>query len=582
MRLRTIYIPEFRHLKEVVIDDLAEINIFAGPNNAGKTSILRAIRNAVVRLEQGQTLENNTALSLGIAFEERFLRPSGGRSHLDVLNRCSIVPSFADLCKSEPVSRSARIELWGTKRDLEELLQNRLPLQRSTHRLQSLGNSDTHRLEDASSLTSSLGPRETKFLDIDTNVVQSGLREWLERSFFLWHRRKSEYRDKLQHQDRLDPDAEHLAARLSHLRDEQSIARSIQNFIEYVIPGLGEVKNKRFADNTVQIEVGGIPLSDHGGGLEQILNLAVVLLGEPDDCGVFLEEPETHLHPGAQRRLIEQIIEHRGNRQIFLTTHSPFFLNGFGEEANIYRVTRDAKNVRVELCIHRSHQRHALDELGVAPSSLLQTNCAIWVEGPTERILIRYWLELLAPELREHQHYEFLHTAGSLLAYLGGDASSDEAESTEERADIFQVCRRNIVVCDRDAGPAEDAAKAHVVCLRELASNNDHLTVLITYYYEIEWYFPKAVVAKFWPGAEDKMFTNRGFGCKQFYKELAGTNINGTKTAEQRKATYARWACDCLPTERASEVWFGDERGENLKELIEKIADEIRKANSIC
>jgi hypothetical protein len=35
------------------------------------------------------------------------------------------------------------------------------------------------------------------------------------------------------------------------------------------------------------------------------------------------------------------------------------------------------------------------------------------------------------------------------------------------------------------------------------------------------------------------------------------------------------------PNEEMSQVWFGGKRGEKLKELVERIAGEIRKANNM-
>src|SRR5713101_2343513 len=66
-----------------------------------------------------------------------------------------------------------------------------------------------------------------------------------------------------------------------------------------------------------------VRLHDMGGGVEQLVMIATVLLTTDDESTIFVEEPESHLHPGAQRFLIERLAH--GIRQVFLTTHAPAF-----------------------------------------------------------------------------------------------------------------------------------------------------------------------------------------------------------------------------------------------------------------
>lgn len=291
----------------------------------------------------------------------------------------------------------------------------------------------------------------------------------------------------------------------------------------------------------------------------------------------FLEEPESHLHFDAQHRLIEQILVHRGNRQLFLTTHSPVFLNGFGEKADVFRVTREDGKARVERSLHRGHQRHVLDDLGVRPSSLLQSNCVLWVEGPTEHVLVRHWLSLVDEDLREQRHYDFAYTGGSLLAHLGADVEPD----LQDLRDLFRVCRYNYLICDRDAGPSTDPAKPDVQRIQSLL--NDHLDLWVTDDYEIEWYFPFNLVNALWKGdAAKKLFSNPEARAKPFYELLRATDEHGTKTADSRKVTYARNAVQLASNSSdLAEDWFRDDTGRKLHERVKALAAFIRRANGL-
>lgn len=48
----------------------------------------------------------------------------------------------------------------------------------------------------------------------------------------------------------------------------------------------------------------------------------------------FIDEPETFLHPEAQRRLIQSLNTLAGTSQIFITTHSPYLLKFFNKNRN--------------------------------------------------------------------------------------------------------------------------------------------------------------------------------------------------------------------------------------------------------
>ncbi|MCY1011384.1 AAA family ATPase [Nannocystis pusilla] len=275
-------------------------------------------------------------------------------------------------------------------------------------------------------------------------------------------------------------------------------------------------------------------LEDLGGGVEQVLALALVLLAEPDEGAVFIEEPESHLHESAQRRLIEQIELYRGKRQVFLATHSPIFVNEF-PGANVYRLSRDptTKKTSAYSCLSKPEQRQVLDELGVLPSSLTQTNCVIWVEGPTEVRFVTHWLGLVAPKLLVNQHYTFAQTGGSNILSLAADIAPDPEAWIQ---DINRICRHNYFICDRDAGIGQDPAKEPVRDIDKLVGDNHW----ITHGYEIEWYLPDEGVEHLWGAAvAEHVRKQRSTADVPFYEHLKASGIRGTATAGERKTAHA-------------------------------------------
>ncbi len=159
---------------------------------------------------------------------------------------------------------------------------------------------------------------------------------------------------------------------------------------------------------------------------------------------VCIEEPELNLHAGLQRQLIKALQKFK-NVQFFITTHSNHLLETIFDYDGIslYRVRKDYLNtdskVRdyTEFTQILSGDRSILNDLGVINTSVLLSNCTIWVEGVTDRHLFRHYLELYikqhgGPNLIEGKHFSFVEYAGSNIthwSFLDEEASPIEIEA---------------------------------------------------------------------------------------------------------------------------------------------------------
>lgn len=572
----------FRHLRDLALRGLTAVNIIVGPNNAGKTSFFRGVQ-SLISLQR--KIESGEYIRLGIRIE------------------------FPDDIKSQ-IGREAdlAVRLFRSGEDVVQIGPMQWWRRDATHdgityisHGNDLATTETFRFLSGrcvfSPLKHFLKGKEFGAREVSTHIpVESFERVmgpiaamrngWLSRSYFLWHRRKSRYEETLgAHHARLDGEAEHLAGRLDHLLSETrggSTRQRINRFMNAVVPEIGEIGIRRRAPKGEQGTIISVVFSDArgerkleelGGGVEQTLALALVLIGEGDGGAVFIEEPESHLHESAQRRLIEQIEIHRGSRQVFIATHSPVFVNEF-PGANVYRVTRNTDGgATVHPCVDKASQRQVLNELGVLPSSLTQTNCVVWVEGPTETRLVRRWLEMVAPELKVHQHYEFAQTGGSNLVSLAVDVPANDPRGLR---DIMRVCRHNFIICDRDAGRDSSAGKAPVQDIEKLVGKHHW----ITSGYEIEWYVPRAIIAAVWGDKVGEHMATCAAQDEPFYARLASSGQK-TKSAGNEKV---KWAERFVSAQFGSDVWFGSESGEvgaELKEQVERLAAYIREANQM-
>jgi ABC-type multidrug transport system ATPase subunit len=101
-------------------------------------------------------------------------------------------------------------------------------------------------------------------------------------------------------------------------------------------------------------------LEDKGTGMQRAVALAIIqvyaqsVAVHPDDpkksrpLFFFIDEPEICLHPKAQYQLLDALIEIAKVRQIFISTHSPYFLKRFSAKNHKLLVfARNGTDVKV-------------------------------------------------------------------------------------------------------------------------------------------------------------------------------------------------------------------------------------------
>ena len=241
-----------------------------------------------------------------------------------------------------------------------------------------------------------------------------------------------------------------------------------------------------------------VPLSKTGSGLKTIVLVLLNLLVIPHISDYKnkkiiygFEELENNLHPALQRRLFEYIYNYskKNNTIIFLTTHSHIAINAYFDKADtsIYHVVKENGSAQIKLIESYIDKTEILDDLDVKASDILQSNGIIWVEGPSDRIYIKRWLEILTPnEYEEGKHYQFLYYGGRLLAQYS-------AKEITDLINIITTNRNAAIVIDSDK--TSRSTKINETKKRIMAEF-DALSMFhwVTKGKEIENYLPKQAI----------------------------------------------------------------------------------------
>jgi len=444
--LSAVKVNNFKSLESTEITDIGSIDIIAGKNNSGKSSILEAINIATQstisqnfqtqlasKYFSGEDIKRAVAISLIFDIKEE-TRQSWVGSLTENKQIMQKVLETAFMKKVEfyfglispqgqqnPSNQFGlmTIRCMGTDGLFGDIMTRRSIEQFELARLKP-------NLEQNGDLTSqgitSIGkfviPSNTVFSNSKSDVffIILALQDWARQIYYFSAFRQSAIELEAKTTPNLENNGNNLVQRLFTIKqNEDQNWKSIQKFVERTLPDLGtlqsRVNNNRttktvFVDKKWGIE---IDIHDMGSGIEQLVMIACVLISKVQGSLIMIESPEHHLHPGAQRVLLEFLRQNLKKNQILMTTHSPVFLGQ--KDIALHLVTKSIDGTKVQKVEDLYDLSLALSELGSKNSDLLLADIALFVEGESDEGILKTWANKLGIDF-ESNNVLCLHIHG--------------------------------------------------------------------------------------------------------------------------------------------------------------------------
>ncbi len=501
--LREIQIPDELMPEYVAFDEwneadpsnrlcgLGKLNVFIGPNNAGKSRLLRALFSAsesfcadnssngqntdIIRETQRELVVAIRSLADGQPDEEsqkvaalqalrrahpqlRGTKGTDPRKRQEVATGEDLHNNFMHNWKA--LDSALRTELTARGADFGKILRD---LTKALAKDRYSPNSDQNKFQVQMEHFYIPSLRGLRPIGSDDPYLTATLRDYFPNAPRVIKESKNE---SMVHRPVLTGQAFYEDIR-RHLLGDPKQRRLIADFERFVSETFFQGKPltlmPRDGTNVIHINLGNDsdqPIHELGDGIQHVLILLLpIFLHKEKNVLLFIEEPELYLHPGFQRVFVETALSVGDNVQLFVATHSHQFLDMTLDRSrcSIYKCEKGAfqkdngEPASFRVSLRTCDDFSILRDLGVQNSSVFLSNCTIWVEGITDRMYLRHYLDLYQSHIATTGRTKFLEDLHfSFVEYGGGNITHWSFLDGEQGIDVTRLCGEAFLIADKD------------------------------------------------------------------------------------------------------------------------------------
>ncbi|MBR6811353.1 AAA family ATPase [Candidatus Saccharibacteria bacterium] len=380
---------------------------------------------------------------------------------------------------------------------------------------------------------------------------------------------------------------------LGHEADRKKIS-DFQKFIsdnfydgkEFSLIPIEKINNNK-TERYIAVKIGAKQerkLYDLGDGIKQLITILYAIYTRKDQEGYFfIEEPEINLHPGYQTKLIDLLEDSCFDRlQFFIVTHSNHLLSSAisSEKTSVYKVSSTEKPDIFRVSQTTARDFDIIGLLGAKNASMLMSNCAIFVEGISDKIYLKRYLELYFKEkgikFEEDINYTFVETGGANISHWSFVDSIEEKDLATIHAASFS--KNSFIICDNDGGKRKQRKEK----LEKMVGEENFYVLPVR---EIENLLKREVLEKIIfnnekPILKKQYNNNQRDGYAQKY--LGAFIDEHYETGKKYAATRSGTIKDKVPFARSAIKYLDsyEDMSTSAIELCEKIANFIIKSNT--
>lgn len=418
--LDSVELQHFKNIERGSLNGFKDFNIIYGPNNCGKTSFLHSIKLLKdVQSDPGIRIPNNVFSQLQDSWNQKFKDNTLCRMCGTILN---IKPDDVYLKKPKKVKISYKfnketIDVWFSKinagfeqNKFNELISSTYPMTGHDRKNElSLFKEEDYyfmKLEKDAQ-------QNVAYSNVVSFLSLKGLAERLN-VIFCDDSRLENYNNK------------DIVVYLTEKRLRDSETQKLLNFIRKIIDP--NIIDRRPPFNFLKEGMGDFETSikEQGSGVRSLVCMACDILEAEKGSIIVIDEPETGLNPHVKQKFLNFLIDLSVDKQIFMATHDPTFLNPLFLNENKFAVF-------LYSIIDENFKKIGLDDVhkardtfgGYLPHTTSMKKMHIYVEGWLDVLIFQIFLlkYLKNNKKFENNWPELSNRIG--IFHLGGDYFGD-------------------------------------------------------------------------------------------------------------------------------------------------------------